>query len=245
MPHYSSELSTEHPSTSANCDVTYGLRTEERTTRMQQMQVPREPTECTRASTNRNGGTVLRNQEAPSAQKRTHGGRKVGHNNYTADELDKLLELVQGIEPIGAQMWADVAERYVDWAVLKGFPVRDQDALKQKFDRLANTQKSTGDPLCPPAVRKAKQIAHAILGRASADSIGGGFSNENESIIELHGSRTDVIGSKTNRRRPGTTGVCRFQKGRRTSEDIIDLVGDVASKIGDMANAILQIMLLT
>ena len=61
MPHYSSELSTEHPSTRTKPDVTYGLRTEERTTRMQQMQVPHEPTERTRASANRNGATVLRN----------------------------------------------------------------------------------------------------------------------------------------------------------------------------------------
>ncbi len=52
-----------------------------------------------------------------------------------------MLEFVEEIEPISAQMWVDVSDSYVKWVIQYGYVARDQEALKQKFDRPANTHK--------------------------------------------------------------------------------------------------------
>eukprot|EP00171_Calliarthron_tuberculosum_P003469 IDg3469t1 len=72
------------------------------------------------------------------------GGRRPGQLNYTAEEVSKALDIVEEYEPLGAQMWAEVHDAYALWAVNQGRPVRDADYLKQKVDRLANTNKRTG-----------------------------------------------------------------------------------------------------
>lgn len=56
-------------------------------------------------------------------------------------------------------MWAKVAEFYFELAVENGVVPRDADAIKQKFGRLTNAQKSTGDPTSPLLVRETKIIA--------------------------------------------------------------------------------------
>ena len=46
------------------------------------------------------------------------------------------------------------------------------DGIKQKFDRLANEDKKTGNPNWPPVVRRAKYIARSLVIRAHAISLG-------------------------------------------------------------------------
>lgn len=84
----------------------------------------------------------------------------------------KLLETVEDIEPLGANMWAPSYNLYKFWAISTGYPERYIDSIKQKFDRLANTNKSTVDPNCPAMVRRAKAIAKPILCRAQAQILG-------------------------------------------------------------------------
>ena len=48
---------------------------------------------------------------------------------------------------------------------------RDCDMLKQKFDRLANEEKPTGNPLCPVSVRRAKKISRKNMKKAGAYAI--------------------------------------------------------------------------
>ena len=45
-------------------------------------------------------------------------------------------------------------QRYNSSATERGKIIRDIDSLKGKFDKLANTEKPTGDPSCPEDVRK-------------------------------------------------------------------------------------------
>ncbi len=42
------------------------------------------------------------------------------------------------------------------------------DSLKRKFKELHNTKIPTGDPLCPPAVRRAKCLRIEIINRLDA-----------------------------------------------------------------------------
>ena len=61
---------------------------------------------------------------------------------------------------LSATQWEDVAEahltRYPDFE-------RTVTSLKRKFKELYTKRVSTGDPHCPPAVRKAKRLKHAIV----------------------------------------------------------------------------------
>ena len=61
-----------------------------------------------------------------------------------------LLDIVEQHEPLGSNMWSSAYEDYLKWAVANEMPTRDQDMMKQKLGRLANINKQTGDPTCPP-----------------------------------------------------------------------------------------------
>ena len=53
---------------------------------------------------------------------------------------------------------------------------------RNKFDRLANTHKSTGDPRITIPVRRAKRIAKSILARAHSRTLG--IAWDSESTLE-------------------------------------------------------------
>ena len=58
---------------------------------------------------------------------------------------------------------------------------RDGNSLKAKFKSLKNVRKPTGDPTCPPMVRRAKLAQRAIEGRmAVAD-----MNSEAEPVINV------------------------------------------------------------
>jgi len=96
-----------------------------------------------------------------------------GRPNYTPPETKVLLDIVGEVEPIGANMWALVASRYAEWAVEVGYPPRDQDSLKNKFDKMVGDKKRTGVAFIPPDIRRAKDIMRSILASAHAVDAGG------------------------------------------------------------------------
>lgn len=132
-----------------------------------------------------------------------------------------MLDIVAEELPLGANEWALVEKRFNDdgddVAVM-----RDQDSLKKKFDKLAATKKSTGDPTCPPDVRRAKQIARDINGRAhaamvgdSSDEEGGDLSNDGN-VSHNSNVGSEALGSRKRKREQGARGVKRI---RGNSED--------------------------
>ena len=80
--------------------------------------------------------------------------------NFSREELDSFLDSVEEILPLSTTQWESVLEihsaRYPD----KG---RTVDSLKRKFKELHIKRIPTGDPHCPPAVRRAKQLRNAII----------------------------------------------------------------------------------
>ena len=69
-------------------------------------------------------------------------------------------------------------------------------SLKRKFKELHIKRVSTGDPHCPPAVRRAKRIKRAIVERmdgASLASLGSGDSNDEDQPPNLGG---EVLGGE-------------------------------------------------
>ena len=83
-----------------------------------------------------------------------------------------MLTIVEDIEPLGANNWSEVASQFCAWAQANSRPARDFDSLCNKFDKLANAKKKTGDPSCPPSIRRAKQIARAIQAKCAACTLG-------------------------------------------------------------------------
>jgi hypothetical protein len=62
-------------------------------------------------------------------------GREVSRSTkFGVDEVEKLLEVLSAIEPIGSVGWEEVARVYNAWAAEAGFHQRIETALKKQFD---------------------------------------------------------------------------------------------------------------
>jgi hypothetical protein len=122
----------------------------------------------------------------------SRGGRS---SAYAPAEVNVLLDIVAEILPLGSDQWERVGTefraRYAITAVnfipeltrfICRFPAsqrpRDNESLKLKFKSLRLVRKPTGDPTCPPEVRRAKLIYREI--ERSSDVIGPVESEEEE-----------------------------------------------------------------
>jgi hypothetical protein len=92
---------------------------------------------------------------------------------YNKDEIEAFLDIMEDHLPIGPQEWEDVTEAHNDRFPMKN---RDKDSLRRKFNEFVNSKKPTGDPQCPPHIRKAKLIARMII--AKSDSSAGVLNDE-------------------------------------------------------------------
>ena len=75
---------------------------------------------------------------------------------------------MEEIIPVTATAWERVAELH-----LSRYPDRQRsvDSLKRKFKELHNKIVPTGNPLCPPAVRRAKRIRYLIIDKMDASDL--------------------------------------------------------------------------
>ena len=79
---------------------------------------------------------------------------------YTDIELQALLDIVEEVLPRSPNEWEEVSRRHIE-----NYPGRTLDSIRRKFNALANHKKPTGDPHCPPTVRRAKRIFALIRER--------------------------------------------------------------------------------
>ena len=103
-------------------------------------------------------------------------GKKGRGTTFTTHELDILLKLVEERLPMGGEQWEALTNEYN-----RGFPAdrqRDMDSLRLKFKTLKNKRKPTGDPTCPPEVRRAKQADRAIQQQMGVEN----FDDEEEEL---------------------------------------------------------------
>ena len=77
-------------------------------------------------------------------------------------EVSHMLDLIEERSPIGSQEW-DMIEALHN----AKFPdqKRTKETIKRKFSMLYSTRSPTGDPNCPPLVRRAKRIYNQIRDR--------------------------------------------------------------------------------
>lgn len=141
---------------------------------------------------------------APAASKRARRGV-----NYTADEVNVLLDLVEKHLPLGGQMWEQVATEHS-----VSYPQTDRDAasLRKKFQDLYKKKVPTGDPHIPADVKRAKLLQQQILAQNAAADISqenGGFQGVAQSIAAARvsgetASGNDTDSNATNHRLDGT-----------------------------------------
>ena len=91
--------------------------------------------------------------------------------NWTLDETGVLLDKVEIHLPRGGEEWVTVSTDYnitrLQLPTLVSRPERDADSCKTKFKALKNVRKPTGDPTCPPQVKRAKLLHKKIEERIS------------------------------------------------------------------------------
>jgi hypothetical protein len=129
------------------------------------------------AAANRRAGTAAGRATAATGTVAGRAGTAASRNRgqkYYKDEIDGLLDRIEDILPIGPQEWDDVSEAHTDRFPLKN---RDTISLRRKFNEFVNSKKPTGDPNCPPHIKRAKDIQRMII--AKSDS-GSGMLNDDE-----------------------------------------------------------------
>jgi hypothetical protein len=110
------------------------------------------------------GGRVPGGGRTPQSTGPAAGGTaRGGVKNYSAAEVDSLLQTIWAICPIGNEHWEVVAELHSNRYAVCG---RTAESIRRKFSSLASTQPSSGNPTMPPAVALAKEIREAISHRA-------------------------------------------------------------------------------
>ena len=104
-----------------------------------------------------------------------------------------LLDLFEEILPIGSDMWENVTTKFNAWAKNNGRPLRDKASLIQKFNKLSKHKKPTGDPDCPPDVKRAKRALRRAEQNADVVEMGGDDDEEDEEQDELSSASDDDL----------------------------------------------------
>ncbi|CAA7263431.1 unnamed protein product [Cyclocybe aegerita] len=94
-------------------------------------------------------------------------GHPKGAGNYTADEVDALLDFVEEELPLGQRGWQSIHRGFTCWARRNDAAERTLKSLETKFKQLVKTTKPTGDAYCPPDVKRAHKIDGRINERAA------------------------------------------------------------------------------
>lgn len=96
------------------------------------------------------------------AQSATAGGGR--GQGFLQAEMDKLLDEIESIEPIGQTEWELVTVNFN--RAFPNLPDQDQLALRRKFNTMHRKQVPTGDPNCPPEIVRAKQLCWMLVNKA-------------------------------------------------------------------------------
>ncbi|OWY93776.1 hypothetical protein PHMEG_00036700 [Phytophthora megakarya] len=92
--------------------------------------------------------------------------RNAGTTNYSAVDIDRLLDIILKVRPLGKDEWERLAVTF-NANRPRGAPERDVDSLRRKFKVLYSTRKPTGVADMPPHIRKGKEAKRAIDEKAN------------------------------------------------------------------------------
>lgn len=93
---------------------------------------------------------------------------------YSVAEVNTLLEFVEKMLPIGQNEWESLVvlfNRSMYNLIGTNAVPRDYESLRNKFKTLRNNKKPTGDPTCPPEVKRAKRAQKEMEKRMSVTDL--------------------------------------------------------------------------
>ena len=121
----------------------------------------------------------------PASMKKKRGGRVKGCLSYSNSQVESLLDLMEQYLPVGTQEWEYIANEY---SSAHPRPLRDVASLRRKFNTLAKKKTPTGNPSCPPFVRRAKKIFNALIDKCGVAPHG---TSTAEELFALSDSQSD------------------------------------------------------
>jgi hypothetical protein len=156
--------------------------------------------------------------------------------NYSLEEIDSLLDLIEDELPISATLWENIQKSH-----LSRYPDqrRGVDSIKRKFKELYSKRVKTGDPNCPQEVRRAKRLRHQIVESMNASDLNTVVAGSEEQGSESGDDLSSVLGEHDN----VGSDVVVARRTRRSSaqlddveeEDDDDLVAEVVDEVaGDL-----------
>ncbi|KAF9002267.1 hypothetical protein BDQ17DRAFT_1425930 [Cyathus striatus] len=101
-----------------------------------------------------------------------------GAPNYSPEDVELLLNVMEVLVPLGLKGWANVKCTYNNQAIDLVHPHRSAKSLELKFKQLVKMMKPTGDAECPPHILKAHKINQAMNEKESTWDI------DNEDIVD-------------------------------------------------------------
>lgn len=109
-------------------------------------------------------------------------------------DVSARLDGVHEVEPLAFYYWALIASKFQSWGTEHDRPPRDQESVKNKFNKLSNAKKKTGDPSWPSPVRRAKHIARDIQNKCAARVLGSYEEDEDDDTnILAAGGRRETL----------------------------------------------------
>ena len=115
--------------------------------------------------------------------------------NYSLEEIDSLLDLIEDELPISATLWENIQKSH-----LSRYPDqrRGVDSIKRKFKELYSKRVKTGDPNCPQEVRRAKRLRHQIVESMNASDLNTVVAGSEEQGSESGDDLSSVLGEHDN-----------------------------------------------
>ena len=98
---------------------------------------------------------------------------------FAVVEVESLLDTMQAILPVSGMEWDRVEHEH---ELLFPDKKRSKDSLKRKFQKLYRHRMPTGDPNCPPDVRRAKRIHEEIKGKVDLSD---GEDEEGDDVLDV------------------------------------------------------------
>jgi hypothetical protein len=162
--------------------------------------------------------------------------------NYSLEEIDSLLDLIEDELPISATLWENIQKSH-----LSRYPEqrRGVDSIKRKFKELYSKRVKTGDPNCPQEVRRAKRLRHQIIESMNASDLntvvagseeGSSESGDDASSLGEHGNvGSDVV--VAHRPRRSSAEVDDEEEEEDDNDLFAEVVDEGAGGAGDLAPA--------
>jgi hypothetical protein len=107
---------------------------------------------------------AIGNKTTASAKKAlAKGGRRAGAQNFSIEDKEYLISLLEEVHPLGPEQWENIVSRYnSEYAKPNERSIRDKEGLRQQWYKMTKVTKPTGDPSCPEYIRRAKRLNREI-----------------------------------------------------------------------------------